>query len=681
MPNTQHGVSRQHSIARALIGAIFSINTLIKLIAIGALACGFAYLNRGFLSVDLYETGDFAANSLLVQQAKQLELLVGNYSRVGFNHPGPAILYVLAWGEWLFHDCLAWVKAPFAGQIIAEGVYSAFWIVMLTTLLLRMYRSIVITGLTLTLILTATVYFEYNIIFGLWFPHLYYLPFATFTLALALLIAGRGDSLLILAVSCGFLIHGHVSFVAICGFMLLGALAVNYYQANTNHAVPRLLSLNYLHQQCRTLWMVAALLVLFLSPLALETIRHFPGPIAKYRAFSSGNKHHSFSNALQFVASYWATGLLPVITAVLALTFFAKNGSAGARDTAVVQAYRAAVPALLLATAALVLYAMFGIDDLGFNYVGLFYFSVPAIAVTILLTSHLIHRKRLTQIVVAIAIIAPALPYTIKRISKPVAYASHYHNAAIAGYDAKISALGDNLVLDLDTAGDWGKLWSTMTGIEIYGARQRGALPFCINKNWHVLFTAAAQCTKEQLQRGARYWVSTDKIIATQWQPLALDLDGIGFYKILPVPVAANQPLDVAANRALFASNLLLGGWSAPAETFVWSEGKQATLIFKIDADAKPSRLELELEAYLPNDKSQQIVDIAINDNKVATLHFDAQHNRGKYSLDLTPLNIAADVLITVQFTIHHPLSPKALGLSDDARLLGIGLHGIELKN
>ena len=35
-----------------------------------------------------YESGDFAANSLLIQEAKSFSLWVGNYSRVGFNHPG-----------------------------------------------------------------------------------------------------------------------------------------------------------------------------------------------------------------------------------------------------------------------------------------------------------------------------------------------------------------------------------------------------------------------------------------------------------------------------------------------------------------------------------------------------------------------------------------------------------------
>ena len=68
-----------------------------------------------------HEVGDFAANSLLIQDAKRLHLAVGNYSRVGFNHPGPAILYVLAFGELIFHDWLHVVPAPRSGQLVAGG--------------------------------------------------------------------------------------------------------------------------------------------------------------------------------------------------------------------------------------------------------------------------------------------------------------------------------------------------------------------------------------------------------------------------------------------------------------------------------------------------------------------------------------------------------------------------------
>ena len=670
---------RNANIVNTFIAAIFSAGNLVKLVAITALATGFAYLNRGYLTIDLYEIGDFAANSLLIQHAKQFDLLVGNYSRVGFNHPGPAILYVLAWGEWLFHDCLGLVKAPFAGQILAEGVYSAFWIVMLATLLVRMYRSIVIACLALTLILTATIFFDYNILLGLWFPHLYYFPFATFVLALALLIVGRGDSLVILAISCGFLIHGHVSFVAICGIMLLGALAINYFQAQTNPDTPRLLSANFLNTHRPALYMVIVLFILFLSPLALETIRHFPGPIAKYRSFSAGNHHHSFSSALQFASNYWALGFFPAITAILALLFFANNNSAANGSATIVNSYRATAAALLLATIALLLYAMYGIDDLSFSYVGLFYYSAPAIGLAVMITSLLRWRRRATQITLAAIIVALALPYSIRQIAKPVGYAWHYNNTAVPEYYAKISALGLNLVLDLDTNGDWGKLWSTMTGIEIYALRQHGELPFCINKNWHILFTAAAQCTPRQLAAGTRYFVSTALVNAAHLQPSLAEFNDIRFYKIPPVEIANGQ-FDVASHRDIYANGLLISGWSNPDGDFAWSEGKRAILTFSVAKTTAPTQLEIELKAFLPSAKSQQKVEVLINDNLAGTLLFDSQHDRGKHVFSLPSAITNSGAPIVVQFNIEKPMSPRAAGLNDDMRLLGIGLYGIELK-
>ena len=76
------------------------------------------------------ESGDGAANSLLIQQAKTFNLLTGNYSRIGFYHPGPAILYVLAAGEFLFFDWLSIVPSPFSGQLIAVVIYNAFFITL-----------------------------------------------------------------------------------------------------------------------------------------------------------------------------------------------------------------------------------------------------------------------------------------------------------------------------------------------------------------------------------------------------------------------------------------------------------------------------------------------------------------------------------------------------------------------
>jgi len=46
-----------------------------------------------------YETDDYAADSLQIIKAKHFRETVGQYSRYGFHHPGPAFLYVFAWGR------------------------------------------------------------------------------------------------------------------------------------------------------------------------------------------------------------------------------------------------------------------------------------------------------------------------------------------------------------------------------------------------------------------------------------------------------------------------------------------------------------------------------------------------------------------------------------------------------
>src|SRR6266404_6233843 len=67
---------------------------------------------RPIFYVPHYEMGDLAANSLQIIRAKHFEAVLGNYSRFGFYHPGPAFFYVYAASEALFHDALHVVPTP-----------------------------------------------------------------------------------------------------------------------------------------------------------------------------------------------------------------------------------------------------------------------------------------------------------------------------------------------------------------------------------------------------------------------------------------------------------------------------------------------------------------------------------------------------------------------------------------
>src|SRR5512135_311385 len=65
-------------------------------VSAAALVAVLCVRNRFLFTTRLDEDADMGANSILVEQARHFRLLVGNYSRDHFHHPGPAYLYVKA---------------------------------------------------------------------------------------------------------------------------------------------------------------------------------------------------------------------------------------------------------------------------------------------------------------------------------------------------------------------------------------------------------------------------------------------------------------------------------------------------------------------------------------------------------------------------------------------------------
>ena len=86
--------------------------------------------NRFLFSTRLYEDADMGANSILVEQARHFTLLVGNYSRDHFHHPGPAYMYVKAAGESLFWVWLHVVPTAWNGQLLAIYALNSLFVAL-----------------------------------------------------------------------------------------------------------------------------------------------------------------------------------------------------------------------------------------------------------------------------------------------------------------------------------------------------------------------------------------------------------------------------------------------------------------------------------------------------------------------------------------------------------------------
>ena len=77
-----------------------------------------------YLSADLIERGDQAANALQIERARSFDELLGPYSRFEFHHLGPITFYYLAASEILFF----WVPTYLGKHLLAQFVVNLLWL-------------------------------------------------------------------------------------------------------------------------------------------------------------------------------------------------------------------------------------------------------------------------------------------------------------------------------------------------------------------------------------------------------------------------------------------------------------------------------------------------------------------------------------------------------------------------
>src|SRR5580698_8330398 len=186
-------------------------------------------LNFELFTTPIVEHSDFAANSLLVQQAKHFRLLTGHYSRWLFHHPGPAFLYLFALGEFLFHDVLHIVPAPYNGQLLITIIFNGA-LLYATLCVFRRHAALSVPMALLATIVVAIVVNVNNhpppMLVSNWMPDVMPFPYLLLAVSAASVLTGETRDLPFLAVSGMLLIHAHVAQFLFVG--VIGASAIGY---------------------------------------------------------------------------------------------------------------------------------------------------------------------------------------------------------------------------------------------------------------------------------------------------------------------------------------------------------------------------------------------------------------------------------------------------------------------
>jgi hypothetical protein len=455
-------------------------------IALAVLLAMLVVRNLALFSVVVNEEGDSAANSIITYQAKHFRLLVGNYSRLGFSHPGPAFFYVRAFGEWFFHDVLGLVASPWNGQALAVLVLNAALLAAGLSVLAGWARTWLGVALPAAALL-GYLAFHGEIASSTWMPFEYVAPFLLLLVAAASVATGRGRDLWALALAGGLLIHGHAEFLLFVPVIAGAALVAFRYRPHRVRARD---------------WLLAAgIVALFAAPIVVNVVLHWPGDFGRYFGYggTQGSHGHPVAGAAAYTMRFWpGRGLAGL---AVAIGLFAAVLALGWRQRhPLLRAGAAAGGLALLLFAG---YAAVGIDDLSQDYVGLFMLAVPVFLIALigLAVGDLIPDRGFSRAVgatvvvagLAVALQAPDLTTRREQLDNVPAV-----------IDAMAARAGHRPVV-LRTDHD---AWPELDAL-IVGGLRRGVRVCADDPSWRFMVTAEFVCTADERATGQSFLLST----------------------------------------------------------------------------------------------------------------------------------------------------------------------------
>jgi hypothetical protein len=464
--------------------------------------------NAYLFTTRIYEDSDFAADTIAVLQAKHFQLLTGNYSRLGFYHPGPAFLYIQAWGEWLFHDVTHLVPTPWNGQLLAILLLNAALLATAISVFSR-YGGTAVAVACLGTVLAFAVAHPLAVNSS-WMPYVYFSPTLLFLVSAAAVAAGRTTSVPLLCLAAGLCVNGHAEFFApiVTATALAGLFARRWRD-------PRAV-----FRQRRRHWLGGLAITLVLAlPIVVNTIINWPGELPKYFAYGTQDSrtlHHTTAVAVGYTLRFWWPGepqrgahwpeeAVAAVGGLLA-TLLVFGLAMGCRHPGQRRILLWSLAMVALMTAAFTYYAWHGVDEIYTAYEGYFYWSVPLLLL-LAGTAGAVGRIQsaggrfvipvLAAMTAAAAIAASVVPLR----AEPYGPGQYFGDPGIPHDVATLVAAsrGRPIVLDVSPSA-----WHDAVGVIAYA--DRTGVRACVSEpGWAILFRAQSICTLAELRDGTAF--------------------------------------------------------------------------------------------------------------------------------------------------------------------------------
>lgn len=173
------------------------------------------------------------------------------------------------------------------------------------------------------------------------------------------------------------------------------------------------------------------------------------------------------------------------------------------------------------------------------------------------------------------------------------------------------------------------------------------------------------------------FWISLMALILVVGQTSAADSSSPS------APTASSTPGAVVGTSIQFnaggnSERYRVSGWSQTEKDFTWSEGKMAKLALPIPANVGALTLNMKLGALVSSPTvASQTVEVIANGQKIADWQVaDTADLSARIPAEVTKNGGT----LSIELRVPNATSPKALGLGDDSRILGVRVYSVELK-
>jgi hypothetical protein len=472
--------------------------------------------NAFLFSTPEYEDADMGANSILIEQARRFTLLVGHYSREHFNEPGPAFLYVQAWGESLFYDALHLVPTPWNGQLIGLYALNALFAASVVAVGYGWTRSI--RGAAATLAVVALLGALHPTIFSSdWMPYVFVPAYFAFVVAIASVAAGRAQDCWLAALAGWFLIHGYAAFLLFVPVLAVAALAAVLWRRWRENvkAGKSGIERTLFSPPARRVWIpVAAISAVFALPMAIELALHWPGNFGRYFSYTSSAKPVIVTpvQLVRYVLWFWwphehAWALAVVLVAAAAVATWRLRSGPLRRFCGALLAADA------LSTVMFLGYAKDAADSLTNYYIGYFYWTAPLLAVLVIaLAATELIPGRVAAVAATCAAVAAAAAFAVAPLTR-------FNLAHVDPETPSTTGIVTDPTLGPGTAflaqqADGRPLvfrfengaWPAVTGLLVQ-AERTGVTACVADPGWAFMMTQQFICTPAELRDGAPFYV------------------------------------------------------------------------------------------------------------------------------------------------------------------------------